>query len=78
MFQWWHVKIFLTFFVDKVESARRDSNKNSTLIADKALLVAPTNSAVFDQLDLVSLSSLGDSATFETYKLPFQNIEKGF
>lgn len=51
---------FLNYFVDKVESARRDSSKNSTLNADTALLVAPTNSAVFDQLDLVSLSSLGD------------------
>lgn len=56
MSQLWHVKIFFTFFVDKVESARRDSSKNFTLNVDKDLLVAPTNSAVFNQLELVSLS----------------------
>lgn len=47
-------------FVDKVDSARRNSSKNVTLNVDEDLLVAPTHSAVFDQLELVSLFSLGD------------------
>lgn len=49
-------------FVDKVDSARRNSSKNVTLNVEckKDLLVAPTHSAVFDQLELVSLFSLGD------------------
>lgn len=51
---------FLRFFVDKVDSVRRDTCKSFNMSFNKDLLVTPVHSAVFEQFELVSLSSLGD------------------
>lgn len=49
---------FLRFFVDKVDSARRDTSKSFNMSFNKDLFVAPAHSAAFEQFELVSLSSL--------------------
>lgn len=50
----------LCFFVDKVDSVRRDTSKSFNMSFNKDLFVAPAHSAVLEQFELVSLSPLGD------------------
>ena len=49
---------FLHYFVDTVDSVRKDTSESVIVITNKDSPVAPTHSAVFDQFELVSLSSL--------------------
>ena len=49
---------FILYLVDKVDFVRKDTNMSVLLSTNKDLPVDPTHSAVFDQFELVSLSSL--------------------
>ena len=51
---------FLHHFLDKVYSVRKDTNKSVIMNTNKDLLVAPAQSAVFDQFELVFIYSFGD------------------
>ena len=51
---------FLKFFVDKVDSVRKDTSESVFMSTNRDSPVAPAHSAVFDQFELVSLSSLCD------------------